>query len=112
MSKKILKIDRTLHEIFYGSPAHGFRLSELRIEYSARSGDRNLPATRELFWQIFMYVEALKIRKLIRREEAPTGGGVLFIEPSFWEYPFIVVDGLLAKRGRALRSSNPPNPEL
>ena len=106
MSKKILEIDRTLHEIFSESPAHGFRLSELRIEYSARSGDRNLPASRELFWQIFMFVEALKIRKLIRREEAPKGGGVLFIEPSFWEYPFIVGDGLLATRGLMLRGDD------
>ncbi len=106
MSKRILTIDKTLHEIFSESPEHGFRLSELRVEYSARSGERNLPIRKELFWQIFMQVEALKIRKLIRREEAPSGGGILFIEPPFWKYPFVVVDGLLAKRGLTLREDD------
>jgi hypothetical protein len=106
MSKNILTIDKTLHEIFSESPEHGFRLSELRVEYSARSGERNLPVKKELFWQIFMQVEALKIRKLIRSEEAPSGGGVLFIEHSFWKYPFIVVDGLLTKRGLILRGDD------
>lgn len=106
MSKKILTIDKTLHEIFFESPEHGFKLSELRVEYSARSAERNLPIRKELFWQIFMQVEALKIRKLIRREEALSGGGVLFIEHSFWKYPFIVVDGLLAKRGLILRGDD------
>ena len=99
MSKNILTIDKTLHEIFSESPEHGFRLSELRVEYSARSGERNLPVKKELFWQIFMHVEVLKSLKLIRREEAPSGGGILFIEPRFWGYPFNIVGGLLAKRG-------------
>ena len=103
MSKRIFTIDRTLHEVFSESPARGFRLSELREEYSSRSIERDLPVRRELFWQIFMQVEALKIRKLIRREETLSGGGILFIEPKFWDYPFNVVDGLLAARGIALR---------
>jgi len=107
MSRRIFTIDKTLHEIFSESPSHGFRLHELRVEYSSRSVERNLPVRKELFWQIFMHVEALKIRKLIRREDAPSGGGILFIEPRFWDYPFSVVDGLLAKRGAMLRGEVP-----
>lgn len=107
MSERIFTIDKTLHEIFSESPGHGFRLHELRVQYSSRSVERDLPVRKELFWQIFMHVEALKIRKLIRREDAPSGGGLLFIEPRFWDYPFRVVDGLLAKRGAMLRGEVP-----
>ena len=103
MSGKPFTIDKTLHDIFSESPDNGFRLNELRIEYSSRSVERDLPVRKELFWQIFMHVEALKIRKLVRREDAPSGGGILFIEHRFWDYPFNVVDGLLAKRGIMLR---------
>ena len=103
MSVKFFNIDRTLHQILSETPGNGFRLSGLRVEYSTRSVERDLPVRRELFWQIFMQVEALKIRKLIRREETLSGGGILFIEPKFWDYPFNVVDGLLAARGIALR---------
>ena len=103
MSKRIFAIDKTLHEIFSKSPDGGFRLNELRVEYSSRLTERDLSARKELFWQIFMHVEALKIRKLVRREDAPSGGGILFIEHRFWDYPFNVVDGLLAKRGIMLR---------
>lgn len=103
MSKRIFTIDRTLHEVFSESPARGFRLSELREEYSSRSIERDLPVRRELFWQIFMHVEAMKIRKLLRREESPSEGGILFIEPEFLDHSFNIVDGLLAERGIALR---------
>jgi len=99
MSGRIFTIDKTLHEIFSDSPDRGFRLHELRIEYSSRSVEQDLPVKKELFWQIFMHVEVLKSLKLIRREEAPSGGGILFIEPRFWGYPFNIVGGLLAKRG-------------
>ena len=98
MSKNILTIDKTLHEIFSESPEHGFRLSELRVEYSARSGERNLPVKKELFWQIYMQINALNMRKLIRREDNPSGGGILFLEQLFWDYPFNVVEGLFLKR--------------
>jgi|GEM_PF-2373735 hypothetical protein len=110
MSKRIFTIDKTLHEIFSEYPGHGFRLHELRVEYSSRSVERDLPVRKELFWQIFMHVEALKIRRLIRREDSPSGGGggILFIEPRFWDYPFNVVDGLLAKRGLMLRGEKVP----
>jgi hypothetical protein len=106
MSRRIFTIDKTLHEIFSKSPLHGFRLNELRLEYLSRSVGRKLPVRKELFWQIFMHVEALKNRKLIRREQVPSGGGILFIEPKFWDYPFNIVDGLLAERGVELRGDS------
>ena len=107
MSVKFFNIDKTLYQILSESPSKGFRLNELRVEYSTRSVERDSPVRKELFWQIFMQIEALKIRKLIRREETMSGGGILFIEPKFWDYPFNVVDGLLAARGIALRGGRP-----
>lgn len=109
MSERVFAIDKTIYEMFCESPDHGFKLSELRVEYSSRSDGQKLPVQRELFWQIFMHVEALKIRKLIRREEPQFGMGILRIEPKFWDYPFNVVDGLLAARGLALRGGGSTN---
>jgi hypothetical protein len=103
MSEKAFTIDKAIYEIFSESPHAGFRLNELRIEYSVRSVERDLPVRKELLWQIFMHVGGLKNRKLVRREEESSGGGILFINPRFWDYPFNVVDGLLAKRSFTVR---------
>ena len=66
MSQRIFSIDKTLYEIFSESPNREFRLHELRVEYSSRSIARELPFRKELFWQIYMQIEALKNLKLIR----------------------------------------------
>jgi len=98
MSQRIFSIDKTLYEIFSESPNREFRLHELRVEYSSRSVERELLFRKELFWQIYMQIEALKNLKLIRREEHQSGGGILLIERQFWDHPFNIVEGLLAER--------------
>jgi hypothetical protein len=100
MSKRILSIDKILYEIFTESPGRDFRLSELRAEYSERSTERELPANKELFWQIYMQIEALKMLNLIRKEERSSGVGTLLLEQQFWDYSFNIVEGLLPERAR------------
>ncbi len=98
MSQRLLSIDKTLYEILTEPPSRGFKLHGLRVEYSSRSGECALAPDIDLFWQIYMQIQTLKSRKLIRREEDPSGGGILFLEPRFWGYPFNIVDGLFLER--------------
>jgi hypothetical protein len=95
MSQRICAIDKTLCEILTESPDHTFRLPEVRVEYSARSVEWAQIPTEQLFRMIYMQVHALKMFKLVRREENPSGGGFYLLEKRFWDYPFNIVDGLL-----------------
>jgi len=98
MSERIFSVDKTLYEILTESPSRAFRLHELRVEYSSRSGEWARAPNKELFWQIYMQINALSMRKLIRREENPSGGGILFLEQLFWDYPFNIVEGQFLER--------------
>jgi hypothetical protein len=92
MSSKVFSIDRVLYEILSELPHQPFSLRSLRVEYSKREDHPDLPATRYLFWSIYMQMSALKNRKLARRELGPDGKGVFFLEQEFFSYPFAVVD--------------------
>ena len=98
MSQRLFSIDKTLYEILTESPSRAFKLHGLRVEYSSRSGEWALAPNIDLFWQIYMQIQALKSRKLIRREESPSAGGIFFLEQHFWDNPFNIVEGLFLKR--------------
>ena len=98
MSRRILTMDRILYEILTESPDGAFGLHALRVEYSSRSTEADMPPNKELFWMIFMQVYALRAERLVRRVEKPEGGGVFLLENHFKDYPFNLVDRLFSKR--------------
>jgi hypothetical protein len=98
MSRRVFTIDKTLHEILSRSFSDGFTLNELRVEFSSRSTEEQLPPNKDLFWMIFMQIYALKGLNLVFRYEKPGGGGIFVRNKDFEEYPFNVVNQLFVNR--------------